>query len=125
MDDRAEEGIEPDPRVRRIGRRAGQDQVDVEAGDRSGGGRQPTVVGPASPDGDQAIGALGQGGPDQELEVAQLVPAECQWQQVFALDPDLGPPAELDRQARQRGERRRPVEELEAEIRARPDMPAA
>ena len=47
---------------------------------------------------DERVGALGERGPDEELEVAQLVAAERQRQEVLALDPDVG----ADRRARPR-----------------------
>ena len=51
---------------------------------------------------DEAVGALRQRGADQELEVAQLVAAEGEREQVLALDPDLGAAAERRREPRQR-----------------------
>ena len=65
------------------------------------------------PDVTRRVGALGQRGADEVLEVAQLVPAEGQRQQVLALDPQLGATAEGRRQARQRRQRRRAVEQRE------------
>ncbi len=65
------------------------------------------------PDVTRHVGTLGQRGPDEVLQVAQLVPAEGQRQQVLALDPQLGAAAEGRRQARQRRERRRAVEQRE------------
>ena len=59
------------------------------------------------------VGALGQGRADEELEVAQLVAAERERQQVLALDPDARPAAEGRREPRQRLQRRRPVEQRE------------
>ena len=72
------------------------------------------MVRPAPAGRDEGVGALGQRRADEELEVAQLVAAERERQQVLALDPDLGPAAERGREARQRLERRRPVEQREA-----------
>jgi hypothetical protein len=63
--------------------------------------------------GDQRVGAFGQGRGDQELELARLVAAGKEAEQVVALDPDLGaaPARTLRRErgaeARQRLERRR------------------
>ena len=77
--------------------------MDRQPGPRAGGGGQPGVVRPAPARRDEAVGAVGQRRPDEELEAAQLVAAERQRQQVLALDPDLGPTAERGPEARQRG----------------------
>ena len=76
--------------------------MDLEAGLRAGGGGEPRVVRPAAPGRDERVGALGERRADQELEVAQLVAAERERQQVLALDPELGAAAERGRQPRQR-----------------------
>ena len=85
-----------------------------EAGSSSGSRRQPAVVRPAPARGDQCVGALGQGGTDEELEVPQLVSAECQREQVLALDPDIRSAAESGRESSERRQRRQSVEQLEA-----------
>ena len=105
VDGRAEHLVEDDAGVRRIGRRAGEDEMDVEAGHRPGGGRQPAVVGPAPAAGDERVRTLRERRPDEELQVAQLVPAERDRQQVLALDPDVHAAAERVREARQAMER--------------------
>ena len=97
----------------RVGRRAGQDEVDVETRLRPGGGRQPAVVRPAAAGRDERVGAVGKRRPDEELQVPQLVAAERERQEVLALDPDVGPAAQRGREPRQRLERRGPVEEGE------------
>ena len=78
----------------RVDRRAGQHEMDVEAGARPGGGREPAVVRPAPAGRHERVGTVGERGADEELEVAQLVAAERDRQQVLALDPDVGAIAE-------------------------------
>ena len=102
VDRRPEHRVEALVRAGLVERRAAQDEVDVEARPGAGGGRQPAVVRPAPARRHQRVGALGERRPDEELEVAQLVPAERQRQEVLALDPDLDPAAERRREPRQR-----------------------
>ena len=118
VDRRAEQLVESDARIGRVDRRAGQDEVDGKARLRAGRRGQPGMVRPAPAGGHQRVGALGQRGPDEELEVAQLVATERERQEVLALDPDLGPAAERRGEARQRRQRRRTVEQREARERA-------
>jgi hypothetical protein len=63
------------------------------------------MVGPATARRDQAVGALSQCRADQELEIAELVPAEGKGQEIFSLDPDLHAAAECSREPRERLER--------------------
>ena len=114
VDRRPEQLVQPTARIRRVGRRPGQDEVDVETGDRPGRRRQAAVVRPASAGGHEAVGAGGQRGADERLEVAQLVAAERERQEVFALDPELGATTERRRQPNQRGDRRRAAGQREA-----------
>jgi hypothetical protein len=95
--------------------------VDVEAGLCPGGRRQPAVVRPAPTGRDQGIRALGEGGPDEELEVPQLVPTEGQGQEIFALDPDLGPATEGRGKTAERRQRRRTIEQGEPRQRGDPE----
>ena len=92
------------------------------AGPRARGGRSSPAFAPAAavsrqwfdqrrPTRDEGVGAIGERRADEELEVAQLVAAERERQQVLALDPDVGAAAERLREARQPMERRRAVEQ--------------
>ena len=112
VDRRAEQLVEEHARVGRIGSagRTGRDGRPARRARRrrrSAGQwfdqRRPVVI--------RRVRAVGQRRTDEELEIPQLVAAERERQQVLALDPDLGPAAERGRQARQRRERRRSVEQ--------------
>jgi hypothetical protein len=61
--------------------------VNLETRPRSGGSGEAAVVGPTTAGRHERIGARREGRPDEELEIAELVPAEGQWQQILALDP--------------------------------------
>ncbi len=105
---------ERDGRPRRIGGRPRQHEMDAETGPGTGRRGQPGVVRPPPARRDQVVGALGQRRADQELEIAQLVAAKRERQEVLALDPDLRTVAERGREARQTVERRGSVEQREA-----------
>ena len=81
-------------------------QAALEALARRGGQGEAAMVGLRRADGDQGVGALGEGVGDQELQLAGLVAARRQAQGVVALDPDFRPAQRL-REVRQRLDRRR------------------
>ena len=114
VDRGAEQRVQDFVRPRWRGWRSGQDEVNREARLGAGRGRQTAMVRPAAPGRDQRVGALGERLADEEFEVAQLVAAERERQQVFALDPDIDGPAERGRETRQPLERRRAVDQREA-----------
>ena len=113
VDRRAEQLAQHDAGIGWVGRRSGQDEVDLETRPCSGGGGQPGVIRPAPAGRDEGVRTLRQRGADEVLQVPQLVPAEGQRQQVLALDPQLGAAAQDGRQARQRRQRRWAVEQRE------------
>ena len=113
VDRRPEQLVETLVRAGRVDRRTAQHEMDVEAGPRSGRGRQPAMVRPAPSRRDQRVGALGQRRTDKELQVPQLVPAERERQQVLALDPDLDAAAERRGEPLEPMERRRALEQPE------------
>ena len=88
--------------------------MDGQPGLRAGRGGQPAVVRPAPAGRDQGVGALGQRRPDQELEVAQLVAAEAERQEVLALDPDVARRHRAPPRTAAARQRRGRVEEREA-----------
>ena len=80
---------------------------------RAGRRGQPGMVRPAPAGRDERVGALGQRGADQELQVAQLVATERERQEVLALDPDLDAATERGGEARQGRQRRGTVDQAE------------
>jgi hypothetical protein len=121
VDPRAEELVEGlvRPLVPGERPRAGEHEMDGKPGSRAGGGGEPAMVRPAPTRRDQRVRALRQRGTDEELQVPELVPAECERQEILALEPDLGPGAgrgpcpERRAQAVRGQERRRRVEQPE------------
>ena len=96
-----------------VARRAGQDEIDLEAGSGSRRRGEPAVVRPPPSRGDQRVGAVGERRPDEELQVPELVAAERERQQVLALDPDVGAATERSREPGGAIEGRRAVEQDE------------
>ena len=76
VDSRAKHGVEALVGAWRVDRRAAENEVDVKAGLRPGRGRQAAVVRPSPARRHEGVGAFGQGRPDEELQVPELVPAE-------------------------------------------------
>jgi hypothetical protein len=65
-----------------------EDEMALEALAGRGCGRQAAVVGLDRPGGDDCPGSLREGIGDQELELARLVPASGESEQVVTLDPE-------------------------------------
>ncbi len=102
VDRRPEQLVESHAGVRWIGRWTREHEVDCEAGPRSGRRSQPGVVRPSAAGRDEGVGAICDGGADEELEVAELVATERQREEVLTLDPDLGATADRGREPRER-----------------------
>ena len=120
VDGRAEQLVEDDARVRRVGRRPGQDEVDAEPGPAPAAAvsrpwfdqRRPTVTSVSAPSASAA--------PTRNSRLRSLLPAERERQQVLALDPDARrrPPSAAEK----RGEavqRRRSVDQAKRGNRGR------
>ena len=87
--------------------------MHVQPGLRSCGRRQAGVIRPTPARGDQGVGPLRSRGPHEKLEVAQLVTAEGERQQILALDPDLDLATDRIREPRNCVQGRRAVKEGE------------
>jgi hypothetical protein len=89
VDSSPQQAVQAFVRARRAGRRAGEDEIDVEPGSCSRCCGKAAVVRPATPGRDERVGSLGKGSANEEFEVPELVTAERQGQQILALDPDF------------------------------------
>ncbi|GAA1277190.1 hypothetical protein GCM10009579_40540 [Streptomyces javensis] len=85
----AEETVERDVAGHPLGRRTGEDQDHVHAQPGPGRGRQPGVVALGGPAGHQGGGALVAGGPGRPLQLADLVAAAAEADQIVTLDPQI------------------------------------